>query len=80
MRSRSSSCARCSGQQFPVHPVDLTFPFAATLAINDNWDADITICTNAYQSLSTPATPTASNSDGFDIILGVAFLQNVYVS
>lgn len=74
MRSRSSSRARHSGQQFPVHPVDLTFPFAATLAVNDNWDTDITICTNAYQSLGTPA------NDAFDIILGVAFLQNVYVS
>ena len=74
MQPPSSSRTRRSGQKFPVHPVDLTFPFAATLAVNDNWDADITICTNAYQSLGAPA------NDAFDIILGVAFLQNVYVS
>ncbi|KAM5530345.1 hypothetical protein V8D89_015986, partial [Ganoderma adspersum] len=65
------------GQQFPVHPLDLTFPFAATLTINEDWDTDITMCTNAYQPLDTPG-PTAS--DGYDIILGVAFLQNVYIS
>ncbi|KAI1785864.1 acid protease [Ganoderma leucocontextum] len=63
------------GQQFPVHPLDLTYPVPVTLPIND-WDTDITACVNTFQYL----TPDPTSADGFDIILADAFLYNVYAS
>ncbi len=65
-----------SGQPFPVHPLDLTFPVTATLSINDKWNMEITGCVNTFQSFDT----APDSSDGFDIILADAFLHNVYVS
>ncbi|KAM5542840.1 hypothetical protein V8D89_003504 [Ganoderma adspersum] len=64
------------GQQFPVHPLDLTFPVTATLSINEKWNNEITGCINTFQSFDTDPTV----SDGFDIVLADAFLHNVYAS
>ena len=65
----------CSGQEFPVHPLDLTYPLPVTLSVN-GWDTAVTLCVNTYRYLTSE--PTAS--DGFDIILGDEFLRNVYTS
>ena len=66
----------CSGQEFPVHPLDLTFPVTATLSINEKWNNEITGCINTFQPFDTDPT----GSDGFDIVLADAFLHNVYAS
>ena len=65
-----------SGQQFPIHPLDLTFPAIATLSINENWNNEITACINTFQPLASNPT----TSDGFDVVLADAFLHNVYIS
>lgn len=60
-----------SGQEFFVHPLDLTYPVAGTVnGINT------TACLNTYQYL----TLDPNEFDGFDLILGDAFLRNVYAS
>ncbi|KAI1783153.1 acid protease [Ganoderma leucocontextum] len=64
------------GQQFPMHPLDLTFPVMATVPINARWNMEITACVNTFQYLTTDPT----SSDGFDIILADGFLHNVYAS
>ncbi len=65
----------CSGQQFPVHPLDLTFPAVVTVPVGGQ-DTNITVCVNTYQYL----TLDPNSFQGFDIILGDAFLRNVYAS
>ena len=64
-----------SGQQFPIHPLDLTFPVVATLPVNGQ-DTNITACINTYQYL----TLDPNSFQGFDVVLGDAFLRNVYAS
>ncbi|PIL33825.1 hypothetical protein GSI_03531 [Ganoderma sinense ZZ0214-1] len=64
------------GQEFPVHPLDLTFPVTVTLSINERWNNEVTGCINTFQSFGT--APTAD--DGYDIVLADAFLHNVYAS
>lgn len=61
----------CSGQDFPVHPLDLTYPFVLELG-----QTNVTACINTYQYL----TLDPNSFVGFDIILGDAFLRNVYAS
>ncbi|KAI1796364.1 aspartic peptidase domain-containing protein [Ganoderma leucocontextum] len=63
------------GQQFPVHPLDLTFPVVVTLPVNGQ-DTNLTACINTYQYL----TLDPNSFQGFDIVLGDAFLRNVYAS
>ncbi|TBU31743.1 aspartic peptidase domain-containing protein [Dichomitus squalens] len=63
------------GQEFPVHPLDLTFPVAVTLPVN-GVDTNVTACLGTYQYL----TLDPSSFVGFDIILGDAFLRSVYAS
>ncbi|KAH9911320.1 aspartic peptidase domain-containing protein [Epithele typhae] len=58
-------------QEFPIHPLDLTFPYV----FNTN-GMNATVCLNTYQYL----TLDPNNFVGFDIILGDAFLRNVYAS
>ena len=65
----------CRGEDFPVHPLDLTIPVVVTLPINGQ-ATKATICINAYQYLTLDPNSFA----GFDIILGDAFLRNVYAS
>ncbi|PIL34121.1 hypothetical protein GSI_03832 [Ganoderma sinense ZZ0214-1] len=63
------------GQQFPVHPLDLTFPVVATLPVNGQ-ATNVTACINTYQYL----TLDPNSFQGFDVVLGDAFLRNVYAS
>ena len=58
-----------------MHPLDLTFPVAVTLPINGA-DTNVTACAGTYQYL----TLDPSEFQGFDLILGDAFLRNVYAS
>ncbi|RPD63822.1 acid protease [Lentinus tigrinus ALCF2SS1-6] len=60
------------GQEFPVHPLDLAFPVAAPLDINGTGVTNVTVCLNRYQQ--------STLDDSFDLILGDAFLRNVYAS
>ena len=68
--------ALSSGQQFPIHPLDLTFPVTVTLSINENWNNEITACINTFQPFDSDPT----TADGFDIVLADGFLHNVYIS
>lgn len=65
----------CSGEDFPVHPLDLTQPVMSTLPINGT-PTNATICINTFQYL----TLDLNSFVGFDFILGDAFLHNVYAS
>lgn len=58
-----------------MHPLDLTFPVAVTLPINGA-DTNVTACAGTYQYL----TLDPSEFQGFDLILGDAFLCSVYAS
>lgn len=70
------NCHRAhSGEEFYVHPLDLTFPIVAEVEVDDG-PKNITACVNTYQYL----TLDPSNFVGFDLILGDAFLRNVYAS
>lgn len=53
------------GQSYPVHPLDITIP----QSINGS-----TVCVNTFRPTTFPA------NNQFDMILGVAFLKNVYAS
>ncbi|KAI0743088.1 aspartic peptidase domain-containing protein [Daedaleopsis nitida] len=64
-----------SGQEFYVHPLDLTFPLVTEITV-DGAVKNITACINTYQYLTLDPNSFA----GFDIILGDAFLRNVYAS
>lgn len=59
------------GQEFFVHPLDLSYPIAGTIN-----GAKRTACLNTYQYL----TLDPEDFTGFDLILGDAFLRNVYAS
>ncbi|KAI0633306.1 acid protease [Trametes polyzona] len=60
-----------AGQEFFVHPLDLTRPVVGTVN-----GAKRTACLNSYQYL----TLDPKDFTGFDLILGDAFLRNVYTS
>ena len=60
-----------SGQDFPVHPLDITYPEVTELN-----GQNATACVNTYQYL----TLDPNSFQGFDMILGDAFLRNVYTS
>ena len=64
----------CSGVDFPVHPLDLTFVSTTEVEINGS-NQNVTFCYNTYQYF-------ALNPVGFDFdgALGDAFLKNVYAS
>ncbi|EIW62495.1 acid protease [Trametes versicolor FP-101664 SS1] len=64
------------GQEFPVHPLDLTYPFANTVPLEDGTQANVTVCKGTYQPIDLDPTSFA----GFDMALGDAFLRNVCVS
>ncbi|KAI0645476.1 acid protease [Trametes meyenii] len=64
------------GQEFPVHPLDLTLPVAAPFKDSDGNVSNKTVCVNTYQYLTLDPTQFV----GFDLILGDAFLRNAYVS
>lgn len=58
-----------SGQEIPIHPLDLTDTSTITTADGDN----VTICTSSYAPLNLGA-----GFEGFDMLLGDAFLRNAY--
>ncbi|EIW59870.1 acid protease [Trametes versicolor FP-101664 SS1] len=61
-------------QEFFVHPLDLTLPVAGPF--NGPGGGNVTICINTFQYL----TLDPAEFVGFDLILGDAFLRNVYAS
>lgn len=65
-----------SGQEFPVHPLDLTFPFVGTVPSKGGVETSVTLCLGTYQPITLDPTAFA----GFDLALGDAFLRNVYAS
>ncbi|OSD03925.1 acid protease [Trametes coccinea BRFM310] len=64
-----------AGQEFFVHPLDLTIPTTTLVPVADGTQANRTICINTFQYFDF-----GSNFGGFDLILGEAFLRNVYAS
>ncbi|KAI0824072.1 aspartic peptidase domain-containing protein [Trametes gibbosa] len=62
------------GQEFPVHPLDLTFPYATTVFQN-GVQKSVAICIGTYQYFTLDPT-----SFDFDLALGDAFLRSVYAS
>ncbi len=64
-----------SGQDFVVHPLDLTRPMVTDITTNGQ-KKQVTVCINTYQYL----TLDPNSFQGFDMILGDAFLRNVYAS
>ncbi|KAI0633304.1 acid protease [Trametes polyzona] len=62
------------GQEFFVHPLDVTFPVAGPFGPDPSTNS--TICVNTFQYLTLDPTEFV----GFDIVLGDAFLRNVYAS
>ena len=67
--------ASCSGQNFVVHPLDLTRTMVTDITTNGQ-KRQATVCINTYQYL----TLDPNSFQGFDMILGDAFLRNVYAS
>ncbi|OJT05040.1 Vacuolar aspartic protease [Trametes pubescens] len=63
------------GQEFLIHPLDLALPFAIPI-VKNGATTNVTICLATYQYLNLDPTQFA----GFDLILGDAFLRNVYAS
>ncbi|TFY76162.1 hypothetical protein EWM64_g7851 [Hericium alpestre] len=72
--SASNLSLTFGGQEFPVHPLDLTQ--VQTSVADDG--TNFTYCTGYY----TPddATPDSVNNEGEEILLGDAFMRNVYSS
>ncbi|EIW62831.1 acid protease [Trametes versicolor FP-101664 SS1] len=62
------------GQEYFVHPLDLTFPVSGPL--DGPGSQNVTVCVNTFQYLTLDPTKFV----GFDLILGDAFLRNVYAS
>lgn len=71
LTSRMHDASPTRNQEFFVHPLDLTFPMVTTVD-----GANRTACINTYQY----STIDLGDNTGFDLILGDAFLRNVYVS
>lgn len=63
-----------SGQEFLVHPLDITFPTVGPFTGDPT--TNVTVCINTFQYLTLDPTQFV----GFDIILGDAFLRNAYSS
>ena len=61
------------GEQFLVHPLDITSIGTDTVTINGQ-SMNVTYCYNNYQYLTLDPTAFA----GFDAALGDGFLRNVY--
>ncbi|KAI0633302.1 acid protease [Trametes polyzona] len=61
------------GVRYPVHPLDLTTTVTGPVGPNN---ANATACINTFQV--SALNPTEFT--GFDVVLGDAFLRNVYVS
>ena len=60
----------CSGQEIAINPLDLTLPVTVSLADNTTR----TLCGGTYQ----PNALDPNGFSGFDMLLGDAFLRNVY--
>ncbi len=63
-----------SDQEYFIHPLDLTLPISGPF--NGPGGGNVTICINTFQYL----TLDPAEFVGFDLILGDAFLRNVYAS
>ncbi|KAF7793489.1 hypothetical protein EIP86_004601 [Pleurotus ostreatoroseus] len=64
-----------AGIEYPVHYLDLAVASTTVLTINGR-ETDVTYCYNTYQYLELDP----DSFEGFDAILGDAFLRNVYAS
>ncbi|KAL7280678.1 hypothetical protein ACG7TL_005617 [Trametes sanguinea] len=65
-----------AGQDFFVHPLDLTIPTVTQVAASDGSMHNSTICLNTFHGY----TEMPGEFAGFTLILGDAFLRNVYAS
>ena len=64
----------CSGQPFPIHPLDLTFTVQdVTWDYSPSNTITTTLCLGEYQTGIAPFP-------GIDLVLGDGFLRNVYTS
>ena len=60
-------CVSCSGNDFPVHPLDLTFVSTTEIPTADGTGSqNVTFCYNTYQYL----TLDPDSFEGFDAVLG----------
>ena len=75
---RRFSCALFhSGTDYPVHPIDLTYPAVFQIGTDNNVTMEnVTVCLNTYQYL----TLDPADFSGFDAVFGDAFLRNAYAS
>ncbi|KAH9895010.1 acid protease [Cubamyces lactineus] len=64
------------GQEYLVHPLDVTTLIVTPLNTTNGGQQNATLCINSFQYLTLDPTEFS----GFDLILGDAFLRNVYAS
>ncbi|KAI0652538.1 aspartic peptidase domain-containing protein [Trametes meyenii] len=75
--SSANVTATFGGQDFPIHPLDLTQPLETEVGIpGTNLTLDTLLCRGSF----TPVTPKLAAFNAFDLLLGDTFLKNVYVS
>lgn len=73
--SYANSDTRCtSGEAIPIHPLDLSRPTVVSLPLNGT-TTNVTICLNSWIPFSLPPS-----FRGLDVLLGDAFMRNVYAS
>ncbi|CDO70123.1 hypothetical protein BN946_scf184783.g7 [Trametes cinnabarina] len=65
-----------AGQEFFVHPLDLSTPVITQVPATNGTMQNATVCVNTYQASSQMPNQFA----GFSLVLGDAFLRNVYIS
>ncbi|KAI0673814.1 aspartic peptidase domain-containing protein [Trametes maxima] len=75
--SSANVTVKFGGQDFPIHPLDLTQPLETEVEIpGTNVTFDALLCRGSF----TPVTPKLAAFNAFDLLLGDTFLKNVYVS
>ena len=66
-----------SGQEYPVHPLDLFKPYPGIPIIDNGVETNITVCASTYKASDLDPN---NGFNTFDLVLGDAFLRSVYVS
>ncbi|KAI0633781.1 acid protease [Trametes polyzona] len=63
------------GSEYSVHPLDITLPYATTV-VKNGVRTPVTACLGTFQYFTLDPTKFT----GYDLVLGDAFLRNVYAS
>lgn len=63
-----------SGEPIPIHPLDITRVITIEIPLN-NTNTNVTVCLNSWSAFDLPPSFT-----GLDLLMGDAFLRNVYAS